>query len=392
MAEPAHNPARSPNEIEELDARVDALVQEVAQASESAVATLSEPAVPAVGEVGETEGAAAADSVAGTDSAADDLDDAAFDLADFQDATTILSGENPKTAPIPQAPVVAELPHRIEANAPVASLPAADTPRQTQAQPEPDLEPQDADAQRDAQMVAALESAANQAPVADIEQLDAALAAGAEKALHDAQKEIQDAAPAAPAPPPAPAEPAPSLPAPASGPQAPTPEPAVAPLPAAPAQTASPAHLADTPAPRRTFGALLAPVLEPLAAMHIRLGEPARQTVGYVAVMTFFSGAVIWGFIALSEQRTAQPTSTPRYVQTSDAPEHAESGAHQSTSEHAKPEPSGSHDAHAPASDGHGEAKKPAAKKAPSKKPAEKAAPKKSGAKKDDHAASHGGH
>ncbi|HMN42671.1 MAG TPA: hypothetical protein PKE29_17660 [Phycisphaerales bacterium] len=139
------------------------------------------------------------------------------------------------------------------------------------------------------------------APV-NIERLDAALAANADKALAAAQDDLASA------------EPVP-LPAPSPGPRA-----AAAPEPVPPAPVAPPATIAhheaevqpelpaepathgpiaaavaEPAAPKAPLSAVLLAPLRPLAALHERLGESTRQTIGYCAILTLFSAACAWG-------------------------------------------------------------------------------------------------
>lgn len=274
------------------------------------------------------------------------------------------------------------------------------------------------------------ENDATPAPVADIQQLDQALAANADKALEDAQRELdQHAATAAANPEPEPAAPVAETPATAAA--APSPVPAAAP----PAPAAKPASPAPQPAPAAQpplveilpsepqrskvallSAALLAP-LRPIAALHEKFGESTRQTIGYIAVMNVFFASVVW-FFALQKPVTRDPVSMGAHAYHSDEEAATAKAAHAAA--HTEKHSADAHGAE-PKSDGHGasghdsghgekkpeakkssadhgsdsghgakkaEPKKADAKKAEAKKTAAKPAKKKSDAKAD----AHGGH
>lgn len=502
-------------QLEELDARVDALVEDI-HASSAAVQS-------GVAEAASAERSSA--SVVAHEDVDDDADDVpepsaidpalatpprtpfTFDESDFSSAQSVLeevSGEiehaapgsaanraeepvapvlapvvtapaaQPKDAaappiqPAPQSPPRSETPradgpavmdesHASEhssldaaladaaeelASAPVSAQPPMPAAAPAAHTPEPDARAPQA-AQKPASlkdhmaMAAAAASAehphdepehdATPAPVADREQLDQALAANADKALEDAQRELdQHAATVAATPEPEPAAPLAETPAPTDVAASPAP----APAPPAPAakSTPTPAPAPQPPLveilptePKRSkvavlSAALLAP-LRPIAALHEKFGESTRQTIGYIAVMNVFFASVVW-FFALQKPVTRDPVSMGAHAFHSDeeaatakaahAAAHAADahgaehktdghGASGSDSDHGsghgekKPEAKKSSSGHGSDSD-HGakkpEAKKADAKKAETKKTAAKTTKKKSDAKAD----AHGGH
>jgi hypothetical protein len=241
----------------------------------------------------------------------------------------------------------------------------------------------------DAAKQAELEARASQPPVGDIEALDKALAEGAEGMIERSR-----------APEPAAAEPV-AEPAAGTGPGAGSgggagveatsesrvavaaatvaaasvtaaaargPEPAVAP--------------ADEPRTRGVgervgsgMGVVLGPLgrvatvaLRPLSAAHERLGEQTRQTLGYLAIMNVFFASVVW-FMVLRPRPEPTVTYDVRSIYLSE--QAAREAERAKAAEAAK----------AKKDDGHGAAKKD------EKKPAKKD-DKKGAAKKDDH----GGH
>ncbi len=240
--------------------------------------------------------------------------------------------------------------------------------------------------------VAAIPTGAAHTPATDrpgpeIKKLDAALAAGAERALASATLNPPAAEPLHAEPmhgavepeiePELPAEspepvvvavtplPAPAPPKPEAKPQAkPTPK----------TTAAATTILVDTPAdaarvaPSRVGPAitkLLTLPLRPLAALHETLAEPTRQTIGYCALITLFFAACVWGrvvFFPVTSQ--LEPTTEPAELYNDTTPAHGTTApvkhAEEGATGHGE---SGGHD-----SGGHGEATKPDAHAKPEKK------------------------
>jgi len=222
---------------------------------------------------------------------------------------------------------------------------------------------------------AELERRANQEPIGDIEELDKALAQSAEAVMADAQR----------APVPAAAMPAP---APVAEPVARTPEPELA---AVAVAVAAAAPVEIKPAARERLGSALAPIghaatvaLMPLHSLHAKLPESTRQTVAYIAIMNVFFASVVW-FMALRPRPEAEVSYDVKAIYLSEqAAREAEREAKAKAEAESK---KGGHGEEKKKDGGHGEAKKPEKKDAgghgEAKKPDTKAA-----AKKD---AGHGG-
>jgi hypothetical protein len=278
----------------------------------------------------------------------------------------------------------------------------------------------------DAGKIADLESRANQPPVADIEALDKALAANAEKSVAEATANpaptpaapVSDAsapAPAAPSPKPATSTPPKPVPAPASAPETLV------------TTTIESAPVEQIPLRKRVGGlfrpvtSLASLVLMPIANLHAKMPEGTRQTLGFLAMMQIFAAAVVWGWIFTPKlQKDVEVDTAGVYASDAEAHEAAEkahtakaAGGHGEAKEHGD---AGGHgeakaDAHgdsghakkddhgadkskknAHGSDAHG--KKDDKKKADAhgkpaeKKTASKSSSKKADAKKD----AHGGH
>lgn len=240
---------------------------------------------------------------------------------------------------------------------------------------------------------AELESRANQPPIGDIEELDKALAHSAEAVMAEAQR-------TPPTPEPAPASP----PAPEPVVKAPEPVPAHVAVAAATVAAAEAVAVEPKPNAKPKLAAVLAPIgrvttaaLMPLNSLHAKLPESTRQTVAYIAIMNVFFASVVW-FMALRPRPEAEVSYDVKAIYlTEQAAREAEREARAKAEAESK---KGGHgeakkdDGHGGAKKddghggggGHGEAKKPAKKDAghgEAKKPDKKAA-----AKKD---AGHGG-
>lgn len=401
------SPARLPISFDESDfAAADIVLQEVAgeiqpelisapspaPAAEQGPVAQQAPIAPAAAEpeakVHTTESEAAAPPATRTSSApeapAASLDAA---LADAADEIAAVAGA-PATAESPALEPAGTIHDHVTSVIAAASdeHPEIDTP--------------------DAGKRARLETAADQPPVADIDQLDQALAANADKALEDAQRELDDLA-IDPAPNESAQEPAAVEPQPIAKPEALAPTPA--PVPAAPiskpvAVPAAPAPAAEVvsippaePRPSRfaaLAGALVAP-LRPLAAFHAKLSDQTRQTIAYIAIMNVFFASVVW-FFALQRPVTRDPLSTPIHNHASDEEARAAKAARHddhADAHGAAAQDSGHGAASHGSSDAHG-AKKTETKKAePKKADAKKSASTKSSKKKTEAKAdAHGGH
>lgn len=132
--------------------------------------------------------------------------------------------------------------------------------------------------------------------------------------------------------------------------------------------------------------------LRPLAAMHERLSESTRQTIGYCAIMTLFFGMGAWVYIAVHKPNLPTPTTQEQEFYDINTPAHGVTAP-----PHPAPpasEKNDKKDAHGgdKKSDTHGDSKKDAPKKDAPKKDAhgsdshKKEAAKKPAAKKDAHA------
>lgn len=160
------------------------------------------------------------------------------------------------------------------------------------------------------------------------------------------------------------------------------------------------------PSPRRSAREALAPVagaataalgaaLSPLAKIHAKLGEPMRQTIGYVAAMTMLFAVASWAFFLLRGQPKLDAVSPQKHLLMPGeaAPSDHSSGAHgEDAHSAAANQDQGSGDSHAPSkadASSHGAAKKESASHgAPAKKDAgghstAKKPPAKKDAKKD---------
>lgn len=233
---------------------------------------------------------------------------------------------------------------------------------------------------------------ASSGPGPDIQRLDAALAASAERVLAQAQNDLQDA-PSLDAPPTPPVAVA-SVPP--SSVSAPAPVATAAPV-VAPQAPGAPTF-ADPPAiePVANAGALAPLVarvrqlaqgpLRPLAALHEQLSEATRQTIGYCALITVFFALCFWGKLFLMKS-TLEPVTKQQQFYDDTTPSHGVTAPPRSGDGHA-----GAKAAHAKGeaggkSDGHGAPAKPA-KKTADKKPAATSKAKTKDAKAD----AHGGH
>ena len=142
-------------------------------------------------------------------------------------------------------------------------------------------------------------------------------------------------------------------------------EPAPAPIATAPAPVAPvtpapprptkepPAHAASAPAvhvepkpkePRRGLSGIAAAALQPLATFTLKLKPSTRQTIGYVAVVTLFQAACLWGFLMFKGPAgELEATSEPVILRKpGDPPAHHAPGksgpdAHGSADSHVKP-------------------------------------------------------
>lgn len=269
-------------------------------------------------------------------------------------------------------------------------------------------------------------------PSPDVRKLDEELAANADRVLAQAQQDLAAAPSASRRPDPPepeveahapttvaelsefvepPREPAPVPPA--SVAPAPSPAPGISSAPA-PVQARSPEHAEPVPAaslapaalpvePKPSFGARLAPALAkvasvalmplaPLAAVHRKLGEEMRQTIGYCAIMTGFVAACLWVAIPMLKKPHEHTPVTPAaefYDPSKPAhgvsapPRHDAAGHGKDAGDHgtAKKDDHG-----AAKKDDHGAAKKDdhGAAKKDSHGSAKKAEPKKAAAKKAD--------
>ena len=204
-------------------------------------------------------------------------------------------------------------------------------------------------------------------PGPEIKKLDAALAAGAERALATAKREEPKVA----APiiePPHEREYEPELPAEPLEPII------VAPAPATPAKhepKLAPKSVAtDVPllepvaAPSVLRPLLIKAItlpLRPNAALHEKLAEPTRQTIAYCAIITLFFAACVWGRVVFFPAKAnLEPHGEAAEFYDDTKP------AHHITAP-AKPDAEGA-SGHGE-SGGHGEAKKPDAHAKPEKKP-----------------------
>jgi hypothetical protein len=227
----------------------------------------------------------------------------------------------------------------------------------------------------------------NAAPPAgtDIDRLDAAIATDADRLLAEAQAEmppepVKPAAPAAPAPTPKPVAPAPApKPAPVAPVAAstqvapPAPAPAVAHEPVA---SAPPAHTvevivaerprvaADAPKGPGVLAMLAEPLgtmLRPISDLHERLGESARQTVAYCAILTTFCAACAWGMPRFMRSKELEPVSQGQLLYDDTTPAHGVVAPVRAEPEAApKAEHAEGGDGHGGGEgEGHGDAKKP---------------------------------
>lgn len=235
----------------------------------------------------------------------------------------------------------------------------------------------------DDRRLADLETRANQPPVADIEALDKALAANAERSVAEAaaQPPVPKPEPKVdPTPDPSPVEPS------AKQGVSPTPAAIVAaattPSPASPA-TPEPVPAA-VPVERKPLseriGAVTHPIagvlgkaVAPIVQLHAKMPEGTRQTVGFLALMQVFAAAVVWGWVLTPKLEKDVRVDTAGVYQ-SDAEAHeaeekakaeraARAEAHKAEQAKADEHAAGGHGSGHGAKDDHG----------------------KSGAKKDDH-------
>lgn len=195
---------------------------------------------------------------------------------------------------------------------------------------------------------------------APIEQLDQVLAQEAETVLAQSAKQAKDGSKtsAQPAEPPAAA---------AAEPAKPTVAPAPAPTevkPTAASPTPSPARHEPEPAKpekpkgpslKQRAGALAQKALMPLARKTESLSTGARQTLGWIAVVTLLQSAAVWGYpLVRGPGKSPEPTSDPTvFLKPGDkAPEHKPKAAHgEAENGHGAPKA----DAHgAKKDDGHG--------------------------------------
>ncbi len=198
-------------------------------------------------------------------------------------------------------------------------------------------------------------------PGAEMRSLDAALAARAERSLLTTPAPAVEPVPVAP-------QAVVAAPAPAAPPKPEAqPEPIIIASPAEPV----PAPAAQPGSTRAAFVDTLTAPLRPIAAMHEKLGEPTRQLVGYLALITLFFAACIWTFPRFMKASTPDPTTAPTEFYDANTPAHGITAP----AKHAEGEKAAGHggeEAHGES--GHGEAKKADAhakpkpeKKSPSK-------------------------
>lgn len=381
------------------------VVQDDAPSAE-AIAHESEPSVDAVAPASPTSSAAASPLAQVSSAALDDaLAAVADDLAEAESAR--------------QKPPVPETRSRVEPAGAEVDLEFQSPLPEELAAPEP---------------VAVKASAPEKSdrPGQDVRKLDDELAANAEKVLAQAQHDLQSTPAAKPEPtitanaaqdrteqPAAPKveavqkHPTESV---AAAPAMPVPAPVAAPARATdrvePTPTSVPAPAVPAVEPKPTLGARIAPVLskagrvalmplDPLAAVHRKLGEEMRQTIGYCAILTGFIAACLWVAIPMLKKPVEHSPVTPAaefYDPSKPAhgvtapPRHEPEGHGKGDDAHgaAKKDDHGAakKDAHgAPKKDAHGAAKKDdhgAAKKAEPKK-ADAHGAKKSTKKADAH-------
>jgi hypothetical protein len=215
--------------------------------------------------------------------------------------------------------------------------------------------------------------AARRGPVHSIDQLDEAIASDADRLLAEAQADL----PPEPAPRAAPAPVAPigakPAPAPAPTPQpaprqapAPAPEPAAAPEPA-PAPRAVEVVVRERPVESEpqpagpsklaVLAAKLAGPLRPLAELHERLGESARQTIAYCAILTMFCAACAWGMPHFIRAKDLQPVTPGQALYDDTTPAHGVRAPARSEPEPAAKSGHDAKDEHKGAEGEHGEGK-----------------------------------
>lgn len=243
------------------------------------------------------------------------------------------------------------------------------------------------------EVVQASPPATSDRPGPDVRKLDDELAANAEKVLAQAQQDLQSSPSATPKPaigtntvedraeqPAAPKAEVAEAPPVQSAPIAAAVAAAVptrAPDRIEPAPSSAPAPVVPVVGPEPTLRTRLAPMLskvgrvalmplEPLAAVHRKLGEEMRQTIGYCAILTGFIAACLWVAIPMLRKPIEHSPVTPaaefydpsKPAHGVTAPPRHESKGHGKEA-----------DAHgAAAKDDHGAAKKAEPKKAETKK------------------------
>lgn len=187
-------------------------------------------------------------------------------------------------------------------------------------------------------------------PASEIKQLDAKLAVAAGKAetdeFEDVSPQLQVKATAVAAPAPdvkATAPTTPAGPASAAAPAVSKTSAAAAPAPAPHAGAAALPVKAETPA--TSLGRRVSPLLRPLEPIAVRLGRIApsrRQTIGWIALMTAFNAAWVWGYVLLKSPSKSAAPEGGKSVLTGKAEKPAETPA-------PKAEAEAPADAHAPA-------------------------------------------
>ena len=379
-----------PGSASDLDANVDALADQLgiqaeadgAAAHDAAVATLDAPPIPNPPAQSDH-----ADHALSPDALLSEISDEIERNAPGQLPTP------PEPPPVAYIPPPAPFPTEADIAAAAADVDADldtfEAPSKAEIAPAFEPAPLPAPVPTSAHVVAppaplraAAPSAANSTdrPGPEIQKLDAALAAGAERALaaakHDEPRE--DAKTAVPE-----SEFEPELPAESLEPIVVAPAPVASPAPAAPkvapapATTtvilhdapAPPAPPAPAPAPSRVRVAITSALtlpLRPLVALHETLAEPTRQTIAYCALITIFFAACVWGRVVFfPAKNNLEPTGHAAEFYDDTTPAH---GTHAPAKHGAAA--AGGHGEAAPAGEsaGHGEAKKPDAHAKPEKK------------------------
>ncbi len=370
-----------PESVTDLDASVDALADQLAisadavdvggNAEYASVATLDAPPLPHP-PTSDAHSDAHHDESASTDDLLSEISD---EIERTSPGHLPTPPEPPPSAYAPPAPLPSDEDIASAAAEVDADLDAFEAPSESEV-PHAAPPPHSPVAHHESPAAPALQPISNapttERPGPEIKKLDAALAAGAERALATAKREVPSSgSPAAPIveseheneyEPQLPAEPlepiivAPATPTKHESQRAPTSVRTEEPLP----------ELAAAPSVLRPLliNAITLP-LRPIAALHEKLSEPTRQTIAYCAIITLFFAACVWGRVVFfpaksnlephGEAAEFYDDTKPAHHITAPAKHAPEGAAAHGESGHGD-------------SGGHGEAKKPDAHAKPEKK------------------------